>query len=268
LEEDDWLIDIKADKGIQGIPKNITNFDALWDENNLYIGVRVYDTNVRFDDPSNRPYMNDGIELFLNPSNSKASEYAAYDKQLFITRINDAVYNNGAGYLSGWDTFDGGYTCEFAIPWSSMGISNPTDGLKIGFDIQNDDREQTNTGVTRESQIIWSGTSDNWQNTSKFGTLILDENYILEVGAPVAGGMGQTQTVTINGSNVSSKYLAVQYLEGTGIDAKIIVFVINASSTVTLSYPNTGTVLDVWLTDGFPNLVDESLSVRIYNPEP
>ncbi|NUN23712.1 MAG: hypothetical protein HUU09_09625, partial [Candidatus Jettenia caeni] len=64
-----------------------------------------------------------------------------------------------------------------AIPWSNLGIT-PSDGMKIGFDIQNNDDDN---GNTREHVLMWNGKNDNYRNTSAFGDLILSS----EVSEPI-----------------------------------------------------------------------------------
>jgi O-glycosyl hydrolase len=170
LDEDDWVIDNKANKVISGAPDNIVNFGTLWDKNYLYIGAVIYDTVLIFDDE--RVYQNDCFEVFINPSNEKKGAYGEKDKQLFVGYPKNRIglyANSGADYKSGWSDFEGGYTVELAIPWSSTGIT-PGDGVKAGFDIAVDDKDSEGA---RESVTAWAGTSDNWQDTSSFGTLIL-----------------------------------------------------------------------------------------------
>jgi hypothetical protein len=170
LDDEDWVIDNKANKAISGAPNNILNFGVLWDRNYLYVGAEVYDTSLIFDDE--RVYQNDCFEVFLNPSNDKKGQYGEKDKQLFVgyPKNRTALYiNTGAEYKTGWSDFPGGYTVEMAIPWGSTGLV-PEDGLKIGFDISCDDKDAEGP---RESVMAWSGTSDNWQDTRNFGTIVL-----------------------------------------------------------------------------------------------
>jgi hypothetical protein len=173
LDEADWVIDNKASKVISSDvvdQNNIINFGTLWDDHNLYVAAKVYDDKILID--SKYPWNNDCIELFVNPTNSKAGAYSGKDKQLFIgyTLNSGTMYvNSGAAYQTGWQNFAGGYTVEMAIPWSSLGIT-PVDGLQIGFDLQNDDKD---VSANRENAIVWAGTANDFKDTSAFGTLIL-----------------------------------------------------------------------------------------------
>ncbi|MDR1641398.1 MAG: hypothetical protein LBT59_17035 [Clostridiales bacterium] len=269
LDESDWAIEYKARKSIgTKIANNIVNFGVLYDDDYLYIGAKVYDTALFFDE--DRSFINDGIELFINPSGAKGGEYEAHDKQLFIGFTKgdtSALVGNGAGgYLSGFKFIDGGYSCEFAIPWSSMGITSPAPGLEIGFDLQNDDKESLGSGaVHRDSQIVWNGTADNWQTTKFFGSIILDDpSYSIDIGSETASGAGYARTVTINGGFLSGKCLIVKTSAGSGTDARIIVYSINAAPSVVLSYSEAGAATSVWLADATPGLTADDLGGKVY----
>ena len=170
IDEADWKLDQKASKVISGTANNIVNFGTLWDSNYLYVAAKIYDTALVFDD--DRVYQNDCFEIFLNPTNSKKGKYEEKDMQLFTGygKGRGVLHiNTSAECLTAWKDFDGGYTIEMAVPWKDLGIT-PSDGMKIGFDVMVDDKDVTGA---REAVIGWFGTSDNWQNTSGFGTLIL-----------------------------------------------------------------------------------------------
>ncbi len=171
LSEADWRMDNKASLLISGSgANNIVNFGTLWDNENLYIGAKVVDHILAF--THSQPYNNDCVEVFLNPSNQKRGTYQEGDRQLFVgypmgrTGLHD---NNVSGVKTGWQDVEDGYTVEMAIPWNVIGVQ-PGDGVEIGFDLTCDDNEG---GITRETVLAWNGTSNNWQDTSGFGTLIL-----------------------------------------------------------------------------------------------
>jgi hypothetical protein len=146
-----------------------------------------------------------------------------------------------------------------------MGIS-PVPGLEIGFDLQNDDKESDGQGAThRWSQIVWNGTADNWQTTKNFGSIILgDPNYSIEIGNETVGGAGYSREVEVIGGFLSGKCLIVKAVSGSGENAKISVYTINAAPSVVLSYPDAGTKLSVWLADQTPGLAVEDLGGKIY----
>ena len=78
-------------------------------------------------------------------------------------------------------SIDNGYAIEVSIPWSGLGLS-PTVGDpgvevgRIGFDIGVNDDDSPCTGGgsgSRDGEIRWHGNSDDYQNTSAFGDLVL-----------------------------------------------------------------------------------------------
>lgn len=173
VTEADWKLDNKANKAFNGDPDNIFNFGTLWDADYLYVAAIVKDTRVLCG--AENAYDNDCVEVFLNPSNSKGTEYSGKDQQLFIGYNKDReslFQNTDTAVKSAWKDVDGGYSVEIAIPWTSMDLT-PADGLKIGFDAANDDQDISGS---RQSVVGWSGTGEDWKDTSKFGTLILSES--------------------------------------------------------------------------------------------
>ena len=172
ISEADWAISQKAAKPLSGTPNNIFNFGTMWDDDYLYVAAVVQDEALCFGDEKNRQYMQDCFELFLNPTNSKAGAYSGKDMQLFAGWDKDRqnAFDNGKGILTGWKDLEDGYSVEMAIPWASLDITDPAADLAIGFDVANDDSDIYGS---RQHIIGWAGTGDNWQDTSKFGTLIL-----------------------------------------------------------------------------------------------
>ncbi len=95
-----------------------------------------------------------------------------------------------------------------------------------------------------------------------------EPDYILAIGPESAGGAGQTRTITIGGTkagNLTGKHLVVQFTEGTGEAAKVLVVMISAvNQTVSVSCQASGTKVEVWLASGMPDLVGENMGVEIY----
>lgn len=173
LTNDGWMINQKASKAISGNPNNIFNFGTMWDEENLYFAAVVKDGLLLFGHQN--VYNNDCVEVFLNPTNSKSTFYEPdkFDMQLFVGYDKDRqnLYQNADSRIRGaWKDIEGGYSVELVIPWESIGITAPAEGLEIGFDVANDDQDILGS---RQSVIGWAGTSDNWKDTSNFGTLVL-----------------------------------------------------------------------------------------------
>lgn len=175
LDEADWKMDLALAKLLDGKANNVSKFGMLWDSNNLYIGVDVKDDIFKIEGVN--PYVNDCVEIFLNPSNEKKGSYVpgvAGDKQIFSGFINNDMstfyYNRSAAIKSSWKLNDEGFTCEIAIPWTVIG-KTPHEGLEMGFDLVVDDNDMG--GNTRTSAVAWWGKGDNYADTTGFGTIKL-----------------------------------------------------------------------------------------------
>jgi len=141
---------------------------VLWDEENLYVLVRVTDDEL--DRSAANPWEQDSVEVFLDEDNAKTTFYQADDGQYRVNYENEATFNP-AGIAEGFASavrVDGtGYVVEMKIPFKAI---QPSVGTRIGFDVQiNDGR----SGV-RESIAIWNDlTGVGWQDPSVFGELML-----------------------------------------------------------------------------------------------
>ena len=65
-------------------------------------------------------------------------------------------------------------------------------------------------------------------------------------------------------TKLEGKFIITRVLHGEGTQARIIVMAIDAEPNVVISYKNTGAMVDVWLTDGMPDLVGPKLGVAVY----
>jgi alpha-L-fucosidase 2 len=170
LTETGWNITRPFSKTVFGTPNNTATFGVMWDNSNLYIGVKMLDANLFADSPS--LWDDDAVEIYIDANYNRLSTYDGMDNQIIKGYNNSGVFTKFtlSGLQHAWGTISGGYTIEMAIPWSQLGISTPASGTNIGFDISYDDDDN---GGTREGQAVWNGTIDNWENTSGFGRLTL-----------------------------------------------------------------------------------------------
>ena len=155
---------------VSGSSDNSASFSTQWDANYFYVGISVQDGSLQNDSPKN--WKDDGIEVYIDANNNKGTTYDSFDRQ-FVLGWSDSTISeqngNTAGVLFAQSSVSGGYAIELAIPWSNLGVS-PTTDLVMGFDIGvNDD----DNGAGRDGQLLWSGTVDNYRNTSAFGKVVL-----------------------------------------------------------------------------------------------
>ncbi|MCF6157330.1 MAG: hypothetical protein E3K32_01885 [wastewater metagenome] len=169
LGESEWDISTSATKVITGTPDNEVHFGALWDDKNLYVGVKVLDNDLHND--SAEPWHDDTIEIYIDANYNHGMSYDKYDRQIMVRYKDSTLFSKqeATGIEHAWAATPEGYNVEVAIPWSNLGIT-PSAGMKIGFDIQNDDDDN---GGEREHVTVWNGTEYNYCDTSAFGNLKL-----------------------------------------------------------------------------------------------
>jgi len=170
LNEAAWSVaNTVANKATIGTPNNTVTFGALWNSSNLYVGMKVLDSNL-FNDSANI-WEDDSVEIYIDANHNHGTVYDSFDRQ-FTKGYNDGALGgigSQTGVVHAWAAVTGGYSIELAIPWSNLGVT-PTLNLTIGFDVGNNDDDN---GGTRETQLVWWGTINNYNNTSAFGHLVL-----------------------------------------------------------------------------------------------
>jgi len=184
LNESAWNLSQYISKPTVGAPNNTATFGALWDNNNLYIGVKVLDASLYNDSPD--AWDNDAVEIYIDANNNKLSVYDGSDNQLIKTYSGSGLFTKVpvSGVQHAWAAIPGGYSVEISIPWSQLGLT-PAADLSIGFDIGYDDDDN---GGARDGQAVWYGNVNNYTNTSGFGTLILaGDNAARQSGLFVSG---------------------------------------------------------------------------------
>jgi len=133
-----------------------------WSMDSIEIFFRTRVTKVNWLDPV---YRGGDIKVSFAQNSEKPAE-----KHISVDQGAEFLSTNGVEFAFA-DRSDGlGYTCEIRIPWSCfVGL----DGKKpdyLGFDISLNASEE---GESRTRQYTWSGTGENWKNTSRFGVVKL-----------------------------------------------------------------------------------------------
>lgn len=124
-----------------------------WDENNLYIFVRVMDSAVSVPKPK-QFWAVDTVEFFLDGDNDKTTGYDVNDAQFWVCPggagedgngiyigqwkregdgIEETLYGNVSGVEGQYYLDDKGYTLEVKIPAANLNLDGFSDGQKIGF---------------------------------------------------------------------------------------------------------------------------------------
>ena len=200
LNESTWILNKTIAKVVPagGTTNNTSTFGVLWDNTNLYIGVKVLDATITTNNNATpyAPYNNDAIELNFDMNNN-GGVYDAADRSWIkvasptITNIFERIgapvgaMTNTSAVKTATAIITGGYTMEFAIPWTTLGVTPNTTTL-YGFDIGVDDADG---GAVRASQTVWIGDENDWTNLTNVGDL--------QLLSPVVVPVTVTQTIQL-----------------------------------------------------------------------
>lgn len=180
---------------VWGGPTAVTGyFKTRWDNSYFYAGINVSKTAALVN--SNPDYKNnDSVELYFDMDHNRSVTYQPDDFQYGLTYGKTSVYeiNGGtrtAGVAVSSTAWAWGYSMEVAIPWTTLG-KKPAQGSDYGFDVEINDA----LGATRQAQLAWNGTYNNWVDTSGFG-----DAYLGLLTATASCGAGINVDGTLNDS--------------------------------------------------------------------
>lgn len=220
LDETNWTLNnmvfgiMDVNNPIPNGGNSSVNFGLLWDDTNLYIGVKVIDTTMFGSGDK------DKLEIYIDPyeiddSYSSAStiqneaamqliiDYDAMDESN-LRFWNNAGNRTTAGITLKTRTITGmgyklpstgpvanrrpvlhsgtGWVLEMAIPWTrfyntTTGVGSA--GVSFGFDVAyNDNQKRLPNG--RNEQLFWNsdnlGSNNRWYTTENFGDIALSAN--------------------------------------------------------------------------------------------
>ena len=222
-------------------PDTFAEAKALWDENGLYIYVKVIDSEVSEVD---NEHESDSVELFINeayPNTSYAQGGSQYRVGANGQRSGEGgspAALNALNKTSAWKT-DDGYIVIFQAPWrlrNRFPFANPyTNDRQIGFEIQLNVAPETGP---RYAVIVWNNVAHtNYQNANDYGVATLDASDksgplvfpavppsidTQPAGAIVSGGEPVTLSVAAsvlpaNGGTLSYQWYAAETSSGEGM---------------------------------------------------
>ncbi len=176
---------------------------SLWDVNFLYFFIYVFDEKVYsqydsarvngpegFQGSNHWIFQDDAIEIFIDGQNERREFPDTNDRQLLVAAAGACLgYNmypldqmerlketdcavRVQGLLNEDNGADTGYFSEIAFAWSDLKLK-PKQGLTLGFDLSNIDKE-TNQGM--RTGLSWVGNVlSNYNNPSEWGILVLED---------------------------------------------------------------------------------------------
>ncbi|MCR6639480.1 MAG: T9SS type A sorting domain-containing protein [Sporocytophaga sp.] len=141
--------------------------NVLYDNQSLYVLYTVTDNQKRAS--STNFWENDGIELYIDGNNNKASSYDANDFQFVIrydaSQIQEGHDKSVTGIVAKATQSTTGYVVEASVPWTLIGVT-PSDKKMIGLDFHVNDSDL----ALRDGKITWFATQDNsYSDPSTFG---------------------------------------------------------------------------------------------------
>jgi hypothetical protein len=155
---------------------NAVTWGARWDAAGLYVGIHVVDASIVAAQPAS-PWMNDGIEMYVDGNNSKDGPVeAAWDTQLIRdAEPTTAMWHKADGVPITNDSaifviVSGGYNIEYFFGWDNISFS-PGKGRTIGWSLSNNDVDAP--AEERQVQTTWYGDGTNWSNTAVLGDMQL-----------------------------------------------------------------------------------------------
>jgi hypothetical protein len=188
-----YYVGLKED--VDYIPENWKGPDDLsvvyymvWDKNYLYIGAIVKDDSIVQLATGENIWQGDHLELWFDTDLQGDFEDKANNKDDFQLGISPGDFDLLEPEVWVWTPpvlagdvkkvqlaakkIDGGYTLEFAIPWTLLKVK-PEPNLIMGFAFSPSD---TDTPGKLDQEMMMSsapGSSPNWGNPTFWGNLIL-----------------------------------------------------------------------------------------------
>ena len=181
--DDERQIDMGYDDW-QGVSDLSARIYLMWDSSYLYLAAIVKDDSPLKNIKSRENIWDgDGIELAIGvdpESDPERSSYDATDYQLCLAmrlgggnwswQLQKAFDTIESKVSKAEDGFSG-YIYEAKIPWSEFNFV-PQNGMKLKFNIALNDADKTQT---RETQMVFSGYQDFYEDPSQWGWLLFSE---------------------------------------------------------------------------------------------
>ncbi len=143
------------------------SFQAYWSDTSLVLLVQSSDRSLSTD--STDPWDDSSVEVYVDANNDDSGRPLLQDDFQFVARCSDGPVWERLGRTAGVEAVcsaGDGYTMEILIPWALLGVqarSLLSIGLDVGINVDSN-------GGDRDDQWMWSGTSDNWQDTEAYGS--------------------------------------------------------------------------------------------------
>lgn len=150
----------------------------------LLFTIEVYDDSIKTGNPES--YLNDGVELYFDFRPPRLRENNFYQKGVFQAVILpepgkkqlapiEWFPKNYSASIPGTRAYtelrDSGYVVQISIPYNSLSRNHYWPRSRFYMDVAINDAD---TG-RRESQLMWAGGNDNWNNPHNFKMVEFEE---------------------------------------------------------------------------------------------
>jgi hypothetical protein len=193
--QDDWpsTLPYTIDQNVfgqtswQGTSDQSANFNAMWDDGNLYLYIVVNDDVHVQNDAGVTLYRGDSLELQLDADLAGDFDEASLNGDDYQIGLSPGASRQSPEYYW-WNPAErrgqptgivmatrptgdnGGYIAELAIPWSLFGVS-PAEGSRFGFALNSSDNDSP--GTTEQQSMISSVITRRLLDPTTWGTLEL-----------------------------------------------------------------------------------------------
>jgi chitodextrinase len=241
LNEPEWKMDFNVDKLISyaSVPDNDTiSVGILWNKDYLYVGTKALDRTLQ---KGYDFWYGDGFEFLVDGNNNRSTTLETGFDVKYTIQWNNATLNGNdvVGVLYNFQNIDRGWSCEIAIPWAKLGITSPTEGMNMGFDIIYDDCDNSTWDRDRQYTII--GDESIYSSCEQFASLNLSTDNIaptapvnilvsnINMGSATVSWSASTDgtgilgyTILLNGKKVNSDLTTSTIYNLEGLDASTL----------------------------------------------
>ncbi|MDP6491319.1 MAG: carbohydrate-binding family 9-like protein [Kiritimatiellia bacterium] len=150
-----------------------TSFRVLWNEKNLYLGIRCDEPEIdklnpiRYAHDEHAVFSNETVEFFVDPNHTHRVYYQlAFNVagSLYDGEREDTVWNSDAEVKThAADTF---WSAEIAVPWGPL-KAKPVPGKVVGFNVNRD------RNIGKKTWSTWARVQRGFHDPERFAHLVL-----------------------------------------------------------------------------------------------
>ncbi len=175
-----------ANRQVASMLSNNCNFAVAWDNDNLYVAVKVVDAEIVTENIHESINNNDGIEILIDPKNAKLLGKFDVKSLRLMYQVVDGAYQIWGGVTpqknlsakypdvkAAHAMTDDGYIVEALFPFADLGIENPKDGLIMGFEVTNNDDDAAETKAASDRNTLYWNEETKLDSPATWGNLCL-----------------------------------------------------------------------------------------------